>query len=318
MAQNRIQFQPGMSMPEFIAQYGTEEQCAAALEQTRWPDGFRCPRCGSAAHGVIQDDRAKRFQCKACRHQTTLIAGTVMEATNLPLTTWFLAIYLLSQAKTGLSALALKRQLGVSYPTAWRIHHKLMSAMAEREDRYRLHDAVQIDDAYLGGERSGGKAGRGSENKVPFVAAVSLTEDEHPLRVKLTPVPGFTFRALWDDWSRQHLAHGCTVYSDGLACFNAVTMAGCAHQPTVVGGRKPRDLPEFQWINTVLGNLKTSLSGTYHAFAFSKYAARYLAAFAYRFNRRFDLATLPQRLLIAVVNCRRRPERELRLAELSC
>ena len=61
MAQNRIQFQPGMSMPEFIAQYGTEEQCAAALEQTRWPDGFRCPRCGSAAHGVIEDDRAKRF-----------------------------------------------------------------------------------------------------------------------------------------------------------------------------------------------------------------------------------------------------------------
>jgi transposase-like protein len=317
MAQNRIQFQPGMSMPEFIAQYGTEAQCAAVLEQVRWPDGFRCPRCGSAAHGVIQDDRAKRFQCKACRHQTTLTAGTVMEATKLPLTTWFLAIYLLSQAKTGLSALALKRQLGVSYPTAWRIHHKLMTAMADREDQYVLHGKVQIDDAYLGGERSGGKAGRGSENKVPFVAAVSLTEDQHPLRVKLTPVPGFTFQALWD-WSRQHLAPGCTVYSDGLACFNAVTMTGCTHQPTVVAGRKPKDLPEFQWINTVLGNLKTSLSGTYHAFAFSKYAFRYLAAFAYRFNRRFDLATLPQRLLIAVVGCGRRPEHQLRLAEDSC
>jgi hypothetical protein len=149
------------------------------------------------------------------------------------------------------------------------------------------------------------------------VAAVSLTADEHPLRVKLTPVPGFTFQALWD-WSRQHLAPGCTVYSDGLACFNAVTMAGCTHQPTVVAGRKPKDLPEFQWINTVLGNLKTSLSGTYHAFAFSKYAFRYLAAFAYRFNRRFDLATLPQRLLIAVVRCGRRPEHQLRLAEDSC
>jgi transposase-like protein len=314
MAQNRNQFQAGMSMPEFIDEYGTEAQCDAALEQARWPDSFRCPRCGSAAHGVNQDDRAKRFQCKSCRHQTTLTAGTVMEATKLPLTTWFLAIYLLSQAKTGLSALALKRQLGVSYPTAWRIHHKLMTAMADREARYILNGRVQIDDAYLGGERNGGKAGRGSENKVPFVAAVSLTADEHPLRVKLTPVPGFTFQALWD-WSRQHLAPGCTVYSDGLACFNAVTMAGCTHQPTVVAGRKPKDLPEFQWINTVLGNLKTSLSGTYHAFAFSKYAFRYLAAFAYRFNRRFDLATLPQRLLIAVVHCSRRPEHQLRLAE---
>ena len=134
MAQNRIQFQPGTSMPEFIAQYGTEAQCAATLEQARWPDGFRCPRCGSAAHGVIEDDRARRFQRRACRHRTTLTAGTVMEATKLPLTTWFLATYLLSQAKTGLSALALKRQLGVSYPTAWRIHHKLMTAMADRAE----------------------------------------------------------------------------------------------------------------------------------------------------------------------------------------
>jgi hypothetical protein len=266
---------------------------------------------------MIQYDRAKRFQWKTCRHQTSLAAGTVTEAAKLPLTTWFLAIYLLSQAKKGLSGLALMRQLGVSYPTAWRIHHKLMTAMGERGERYRLHGAVQIDDAYLGRERSGGKAGRGSENNVPFVAAVSLTEDEHPLRVKLTPVRGFTFRAL-RDWSRQHLAPGCTVYSDGLACFNAITMADCTHQPTGVGGRKPKDLPEFQWVNAVLGNLKTSLSGTYHAVAFSKYAARYLAAFAYRFNRRFDLATLPQRLLIAAAHCRRRPERELRFVEHSC
>jgi hypothetical protein len=67
------------------------------------------------------------------------------------------------------------------------------------------------------------------------------------------------------------------VFPDGLACFGAVSSAGCAHQPTVVGKRKPKDLPEFQWINTVLGNLKTSLSGSYHAFDFRKYATRYLA-----------------------------------------
>ena len=229
-----------------------------------------------------------------------------MEATKLPLTTWFLAVYLISQAKTGLSALALMRQLGVSYPTTWRIDHKLMTATGEREDLYRLQGAVQIEDAYLGGERSRGKAGRGSENKVPFVAAVSLTEDEHPLRVKLTPVSGFTFRALWDG-SPPNLVPGCTVHSDRLACFNAVTMIDCAHQPTVVGGRKPKDLPKFQWINTVLGNLNTSLGRTYHVFAFSKYAAPYLAAFANRFTRRFDLATLPQRLLIAVAYCGRCP-----------
>jgi len=259
----------------------------------------------------------KLFQCNACRHQTSLIAGTVFQGTKLRLTVWFLAIYLISQAKTGLSALALKRQLGVSYPTAWLIHHKLMLAMAQREERYVLEGQVQVDDAYLGGERSGGKVGRGSENKVPFMAAVSLSADGHPLRTKLSPVPGFSLKAI-EQWAKTHVAPGSTVFSDGLACFAAVTAAGCAHQPTVVAGRKPKDLPEFQWINTVLGNLKTSLNGSYHAFDFRKYAARYLAAFAYRFNRRFDLRALHQRLLVAAALCGPHPQRSIRMAEVHC
>jgi transposase-like protein len=174
MAMNRIQFQTGLSMPEFLKRYGTEAQCPAALAQARWPTGFRCPRCDRAAYSRVRGRTHALFQCQACRHQTSLIAGTVMQGTKLALTVWFLAIYLISQAKTGLSALALMRQLRVSYPTAWLIHHKLMQAMAEREERYVLEGQVQVDDAYLGGERSGGKVGRGSENKVPFVAAVSL------------------------------------------------------------------------------------------------------------------------------------------------
>ncbi len=274
MAMNQIQFQPGLSMPEFFERYGTESRCEVALERARWPDGFCCPCCGQTAHCVLRGSTHKVFQCNACRHQTSLIAGTIFQGTKLALTVWFLAVYLISQAKTGLSALALKRHLGVSYPTAWLIHHKLMQAMAAREERYVLDGQVQVDDAYLGGERSGGKVGRGSENKVPFVAAVSLTDDGHPLRTKLTPVPGFTLKSI-AEWAKNQLAPGSTVLSDGLACFSAVTEAGCAHQPTIVAGRKPKDLPEFQWINTVLGNLKTSLTGSYHAFDFQKYAARY-------------------------------------------
>ena len=317
MTMNHIQFQPGLSMAEFIQRYGTEAQCEAALEKVRWPEGFRCPRCGGAAHCVLRGGPRKMFQCNACHHQASLIAGTVFQSTKLALRVWFLAIHIISQAKTGLSALALKRQLGVSYPSAWLIHHKLMQAMAQREERYVLDGPVLVDDAYLGGERSGGKAGRGSENKVPFVAAVSLSADGHPLRTKLSPVPGFTLRAI-GPWAKASLAPGSTVFSDGLACFTAVTEAGCVHQPTVVAGRKPKDLPQFQWINIVLGNLKTSLSGTYHAFAFRKYATRYLAAFAYRFNRRFNLSTLPQRLLVAAARCPPQPQRLIRIAELHC
>jgi hypothetical protein len=108
------------------------------------------------------------------------------------------------------------------------------------------------------------------------------------------------------------------VFSDGLACFTAATTAGCAHQPTVIAGRKPKDLPEFQWINTVLGNLKTSLSGSNHAFDFRKYSARYLAAFTYRFSRRFDLSTLHARLLVAATNCGPHPQRAIRTAKVHC
>ena len=314
MGMNRIQFRPGLSMPEFFRQFGSEAQCEAALAAARWPEGFRCPHCGGAAHCVVQSRGRKLFQCNACRHQSSLIAGTVFQGTKLALTVWFLAIYLISQAKTGLSALALKRQVGVSYRTAWLIQHKLMQAMAERENGYVLEGQVQVDDAYLGGERSGGKAGRGSENKVPFVAAVSLSDEGHPLRTKLTPVAGFSLKAI-AQWASTSLAPGSTVLCDGLACFGAVTAAGCVYQPTVVAGRKPRDLPEFEWINTVLGNLKSSLTGAYHAFKFRKYAERYLSAFAYRFNRRFNLRTLHQRLLVAAVACAPYPERVIRMAD---
>ena len=317
MAMNRIQFQPGLSMPEFFARFGGDAQCEQALATARWPAGFRCPCCGGSAHCMLHGNNRSLFQCNACRRQTSLIAGTVFQGTKLPLTVWFLAIYLISQAKTGLSALALKRQLGVSYPTAWLIQHKLMQAMATREERYVLEGHVQIDDAYLGGERTGGKVGRGSENKIPFVAAVSINDEGHPVRVKLTPVATFSTDAI-EQWASSSLAPDSTVHSDGLACFRAVALAGCTHEPMVVGTRKPKDLPEFQWINTVLGNLKTSLSGSYHGFSFQKYARRYLGAFAYRFNRRFDLRTLHQRLLVAAVHCVPLPQRAIRMAELHC
>jgi transposase-like protein len=317
MAMNRVQFQRGMSLFELFQQFGTEARCEAALEHARWPHGFRCPRCGGSAHCVLGVRARKTFQCNTCRHQTSLIAGTVFEGTKLGLTVWFLAMYLISQAKTGLSALALKRDLGVSYPTAWLMHHKLMQAMVEREAGYVLCGTVQVDDAYLGGELNGGTAGRGSENKVPFIGAVSLDEEGHPLRAKFTQLPGFTRKAL-ADWASANLSPTSTVVSDGLACFAGVTDAGCAHQPTVVGSRKPKDLPMFHWVNTVLGNLKTSLSGAYHSFGFSKYAERYLGAIAYRFNRRFDLHALPNRLLVAAAFCGPCPAQRIRLAETHC
>lgn len=316
MAMNRIQFQAGLSLPAFLTQFGTDEQCADALEASRWPQGFSCPGCNTTDYYLLKVGKHKNFQCKCCRLQTSLIAGTLFQSTHLALSIWFLAIYLISQAKTGLSALDLKRQLGVSYPTAWLIQQKLMQAMVERDAKYTLSGNVQADDAYLGGELAGGKAGRGSENKVPFVAAISLCAEGRPLYIKMALVPGFTRKAVFD-WATADLATGCIVTSDGLGCFAGVTDAGCQHRAIVADGRKPKDLPEFNWINTVLGNLKTSLGGAYHAFDFAKYGTRYLGAFVYRFNRRFHLEMLPLRLFVAAATTGPRPARWLRQAEES-
>jgi hypothetical protein len=208
------------------------------------------------------------------------------------------------------------RQLGVNYRTAWLIHNKIMESMCEHEKTYLLRGKVQIDDAYLGGERNGGRAGRGSENKVPFVAAVSIDEAGHPLYVKLATVKTFSFAAI-ADWSQVALARGCEVISDGLACFRAVAEVGCFHQPVIVNGRHPNEMPEFRWINTVLSNLKTSFSGTFHALRFDKYADHYFGAFSFRFNQRFNLAAMTERVLHVVCKCTARPERVLRCAELA-
>ena len=312
MPMNRVQFQPGLSLPEFLRTYGTEAACEQALAQARWPAGFVCPRCGGAnAHRFRRFGQAY-WQCRACRAQTSLRAGTVFASSKLPLTTWFLAVYLLSQSKNAIAALELRRHLGVCYRSAWRIKHKLMQAMTAREAHRQLEGIVQVDDAYLGGERTGGKAGRGSENKRPFLVAVATDEAGHPRQAVIEPVPAFTKTAL-ADWATRRLAPGAEVYSDGLGAFRAVADLNHAHTVIQAPPGKPgTEVVGARWVNVVLGNLKRSLDGTCHAFAFFKYAERYLAEAAWRFNRRFNLKALVARLLVTAAACPPWPESALR------
>jgi transposase-like protein len=214
MPKNKVQFQKGMSLSEFLAAFGTEEQCRQALMRWRWPEGFACPACGHSGHCVLGRGL---LQCHRCRHQCSVTAGTVFAGTKLPLTKWLLAIYLLTQSKNGMPALALSRQIGVCYNSAWLMKHKLMQAMLEHEQGRRLDGLVQLDDAYWGGRRRGRKRGRGAAGKTPFVAAVEVDPDDgRPLRMRMDRVRGFRHREI-RRWSRKHLAAGCHVRSDGLS-----------------------------------------------------------------------------------------------------
>ena len=298
MAMNRVQFQPGLSMAEFMNRYGSDANCEAALVELRWPKGFVCPSCGCSHSSSFRRAGRLYFQCTACRHQCSVISGTIFEATKLPLSRWFLAMHLLTQSKNNVAALELQRHLGVCYKTAWLMKHKLMEVMREREDSRQLEGRVEVDDAYLGGERTGGKVGRGSENKVPFIAAVQTTPDGQPQFVCLRPQP-FTNEEV-AIFAAHSIAPTATVVSDGLWCFGAVKIVGAEHERVVTGGGKSSArLPQFRAVNTFLGNLKRSLGGTYHAFDFAKYAPRYIAEAQYRFNRRFNLRSILVRLLRA-------------------
>ena len=313
MAKNPVQFQKGLSLPTFLDAYGTEQQCEQTLYRWRWPDGFVCPQCQQRSHCKLNS--RKLYQCNHCHHQTSVISGTIFASTKLALTTWFLAIYLLTQSKTGISALALKRLLGVSYRTAWSIKHKLMQVMKERDDSQPLIGTIQIDDAYWGGERHGGKRGRGAAAKVPIVAAVATNEKGHPIAMRMSKVRAFT-QAEIAAWSRKHLVASDTVVSDGLNCFPAVTAAGCTHIAIVTGGG-PESVKheEFTWVNTLIGNVKNSLHGTYHAVS-ARHLPRYLAEFNYRFNRRFKLEDMVPRLGYVAVRTPPMPMRLLTIAEV--
>jgi ribosomal protein L37AE/L43A len=314
MARNSVQFQKGLSEAGFEGLYGTEAKCRAAVVAWRWPDGFECPVCGGASHSEISTRGL--FQCRACRRQTSPIAGTIFAATKVPLRTWFRAMYHLTQTKQGISGIELARRLGVTQTTAWTIKHKLMQVMMERDADERLHGRVELDDAYLGGERSGGKRGRGAPGKTPFVAAVETTEEGKPVRLKLRRVSGFCGRAI-SGFARRSLDPGCEVVSDGLACFAAVAEAGCRHEVIKTGsGAAAARTPAFKWVNTALGNIKAAITGTYRSIS-RKHVPRYLAEFEYRFNRRYDLAAMMPRLGWAALRTPPMPCRLLNLAEIS-
>jgi transposase-like protein len=312
MVRNTVQFQKGLREPEFDRRYGTEEQCRAIVVAARWPRGFQCPGWGSQQHSVVTT--RDLFQCSGCRLQTSPIAGTIFASTKLPLRTWFRALYHMTQTKQGISSIELGRRLGVTQTTAWKLKHKLAQVMLERDAAKPLTGRVEIDDAYLGGERTGGKRGRGAEGKTPFIAAVETTDDGKPVRLKLRRVTSFCTHAI-AAFAKTSLEPDCAVLSDGLRCFGGVTVAGCSHEVIITGsGPAAAHTPAFKWVNTALGNIKASITGTYRAIS-SKHAPRYLAEFEYRFNRRYDLAAMIPRLTWAGVRTPPMPYQLLKMDE---
>jgi transposase-like protein len=167
----------------------------------RWPRGFVCPRCGGDSRGYM---KAKRVhECRGCGYQGSVTAGSIFHKTRVPLSDWFWAIYRLSQGKKGISALQLSREIGVSYPTAWLMAHKIRKAMQDREQRTRLRGLVEVDEGFVGGAEEGrGRMGRGRQTKSLVAVAV---EQRRPGKPGRSPLPGRMALAVIPDATAESL-----------------------------------------------------------------------------------------------------------------
>ena len=281
MPRNRVQHQKGLSDDAFERLYPDEGACRRAWFAWRWPEGFKCPRCAASEYCEIRDRQL--LQCPRCRYQTSLIAGTVLQGTKLPMRVWFRAMHLLAQGKKGLSNIELGRRLGISTNAAWRIQHKLMQAMIERDRRYMLGAAgprIEIDDAYIGGERTGEGAGRGRRGHTPFIIAVETSSDGRPLYTRLQVVRGFQAGETKRLCAR--VVAGTTVVSDGGQWFRCIAeQPGIVHERHVTGSDRraaPPCLP----------------LGEHHARQYQEQLARHPPS-----GRRQTSAALPRRLRLA-------------------
>ena len=168
------------TMQEFEEKFASEQSCIDYLFRLRWPDGFRCPRCG---HERFWGMNRGLFRCTSCGLQTSITAGTIFQDTRKPLKLWFQAMWYITNQKHGVSALGLQCVLGFgSYRTSWIWLHKLRCAMIRR-GRDRLGGAVEVDETYIGGSKPG-KRGRGAAGKV--LVLVAAQEDENRIgRIRL-------------------------------------------------------------------------------------------------------------------------------------
>jgi transposase-like protein len=280
-----------MGLLDSQKRFSDERRCGEYLVGIRFPYGFVCPHCGSAAAGRVWT-RAL-WQCRECRRQVSVTAGTMFQRTRTPLREWFWAVILTAKDKRGHSVLQLSKELGIPYHRAWPMMHKIRAAMAHRDACYRLDDIVEMDEAYFGAPDPG-KRGR-STGRAKALVAVGLTTDSRPRFAKLKVVRRLDARSV-AAFATAGIATGSTIRTDGLNVYNCLATHGFTHEPTVAPGRTKEDV--LHWAHIVISNAKVFIVGTFHGLG-DRHIQQYLNEFCYRFNRRHRENELFDRILRA-------------------
>jgi len=230
-------------------------------------------------------------ECARCHYQCSVTSGTIFHKTRTPLSSWFWAIYRMCSNKKGISALQLSKEIGVSYPTAWLIQHKIRKAMSDRDQRYRLSGLIEVDEGYVGGDEHGpGRRGRGAQTKSVVAVAVEHRAEGKPGE---KPVPGFAALEVIPDVKGKSLEKflndkvkpGSHILSDGWSGYRRLKEKGFEHTAIPLKNQKEDAHVLFPWVHITLSNLKRFLLGTHHKIG-PQHLNRYVGEFSYRLNRR--------------------------------
>lgn len=296
------------SLPHFQKLFPDDAACATYLEGARWPKGFTCQHCEAKGEPFRFAAKPGVLRCKKCRKDVALTAGTVMQRTHTPLTTWFWGAYLVSSMTPGVSAVQFQKQLGLTrYETAFQLLHKLRAGMV-RPGRDRIggnlsrNDHVEVDETWIGGSTRG--EGRGVHNQVLVAAAVEVRQrpakkGDKPLspgaarrggryagRLRMEIVRSRHASAL-GDFVEQAVAPGAMVITDAWSGYGSLKDRGYDHLPVAECGDPTVAEEYLPIVHLVFGNLKAWLQGTHHGRVEPKHLQTYLNEFTFRFNRRF-------------------------------
>jgi transposase-like protein len=272
---------------EFLGWFPTDEACSAYLEKLRWPHGFVCPACGAVAE-PYRASRA-RLMCNACKHQTSVTAGTIFSKTRTPLRIWLAAAWYLTNQKQGVSALGLQRVLGLgSYQTAWTMLHRFRRAMV-RPDRDKLKGTVEVDETYLSisdREQPVSSIGRKSNtNKVQIIIAVEMLEPKGFGRIRLRRIDSDNTENVIG-FVQEMIEPGSVVCTDGLASYRKLKDLGYLHNKIVMLGSEVPAHVSMAGVHRVAALIKRWILGTHHGSVQPGQLDAYLDEFVFRFNRR--------------------------------
>lgn len=261
------------------------EACARYLHLLRWPGGFICPECQGAA-APWRETRG-RLVCPQCRHQASVTAGTILDKTRTPLTTWFEAAWHVTTAKNGMSAKTLERTLCTRYRVAWTMLQRYRVAMV-RAERSRLSGAVEVDETLVGGVEHGGKHGRGTAKSV-VVIAVEVKEPVGFGRARMRHVSDASAASLMP-FVCDVVAPGSVVRTDGWSGYLDLATHGYTHEKTVLSTSEDAAHVSMPGVHRVASLLKRWMLGTHQGSISTAHLQSYLEEFTFRFNRRSSLS----------------------------